>query len=230
MRRLFEAVALGCALCGWVTAPVSASEPTVGEVARAAVAVGSPATLWYAAASLVSSAILVILELHLPTHGLLGAGGLVAFLLGAFLLLAPPETALPLLVLLDANRPLLATAGGAFGILGLVAVRAGLGVRRLPVFDPLQGLAGARGVAASALAPDGTVVVRRERWSAVAEGPQVGPGEAVEIVAREGLTLRVRRIRPHGVTAFGELPSQGTVRPGVRVEGDGSWTSHRCSD
>jgi membrane-bound serine protease (ClpP class) len=218
MQRLLRAVALGCALSGWLAAPASATEPAVGEAARVALTLGSPATLWYAAGSLVSSAILMILELHLPTHGLLGLGGLVAFLLGAFLILAPPETALPLLALLDANRPLLATAGGAFGLLSLVAVRASLGVRRLPVFNPLEGLSGARGVAASALAPDGTVLVRRERWSAVAEGPPVEPGEDVEIVAREGLTLLVRRIAPRRMLASGELPSQGAVRPGVRVE------------
>jgi membrane protein implicated in regulation of membrane protease activity len=230
MQRLLRALALGCVLWGWLVAPASATEPTVGEVARAAAAVGSPATLWYAAGSLLSAGVLVILELHLPTHGLLGLGGLVAFLLGAFLLLAPPETALPLLAMLDANRHLIATAGGLFGLLGLVAVRAGLGVRRLPVFDPLAGLAGARGIAASALSPDGTVLVRRERWSAVAEGPPVGPGEPVEIVARDGLTLRVRRIAPIRAFGPGELPSQGSVRPGVRVEGDGSWTSNRYSD
>jgi membrane-bound serine protease (ClpP class) len=181
--------------------------------------------VWYAAGSLLSSAVLVVLELHLPTHGVLGVGGLVAFLLGAFLLLAPPETALPLLALLDANRPLLATGGGLFALLGLVAVRAGLGVRRLPVFDPLAGLTGERGVAASALDPDGTVLVRRERWSAVVDGPSVAPGEPVEIIAREGLTLRVRRIRSLSVYGSGELPSQGAVRPGVRVERDGSWSS-----
>jgi len=208
-----------------VTAPASATEPTVGEVARAVASVGSPATLWYAAGSLISSAVLVILELHLPTHGLLGLGGLVAFLLGAFLILAPPETALPLLALLDANRPLLAAGGGAFGLLGLVAVRASLGVRRLPVFNPLEELMGARGVASSALAPDGTVLVRRERWSAVVDGPPVGAGETVEIVGREGLTLRVRRIAPLVVLAPGELPSQGAVRPGVKVERAGSWRS-----
>lgn len=230
MRRLLGAVSLGFALCGVLAVPVSATEPTAGEVARAVAAAGSPASLWYAAGSLVSAAVLVVLEWHLPTHGLLGLGGLVAFVLGAFLLLAPPETALPLLAMLDANRPLLATAGGLFGLLGLMVVRAGLGVRRLPVFNALEGLAGARGVAASALSPDGTVLVRRERWSAVAEGTPVGPGEAVEIVARDGLTLRVRRIAPIAVIGPGELPSQGAVRPDVRVERAASWTSNRRLD
>jgi len=226
MRRFLGALSLGCALCGVLAAPAAASEPTVGEVAQAVAAAGSPASLWYAAASLLSAAVLVILEWHLPTHGLLGLGGLVAFVLGAFLLLAPPETALPLLTLLDANRPLFATAGGLFGLLGLVVVRAALGVRRLPVLNPLDGLTGARGVAASALSPDGTVLVRRERWSAVAEGRPVDQGEAVEIVARDGLTLRVRGIARIVVGGPGDLPSQGSVRPGVRVKRGESWTSN----
>jgi membrane-bound serine protease (ClpP class) len=227
MRRLLRATALGLALGGWLAAPASALDPTAGEAARVAGALGSPPTLWYAAGSLVSSAILVVLELHLPTHGILGLGGVAAFLAGAFLLLAPPETAVPLLAFLDANRPFFWTLGGLFGALGFVAARASLHVRRLPVLDPLGRLSGARGVASSALAPGGTVLVLRERWSAVAEGAPVGPGDEVEVVARDGLTLRVRRIGP--VTAWepGTLPSQGAVRPGVVVERTQSWTSSR---
>lgn len=218
MRRLLGAGALGCALFGWLAEPTSAMEPTVGEVARVAGAVGSPATLWYAAGALVSSSILVILELHLPTHGLLGVGGLAAFFLGAFLLLAPPETALPLLATLDANRSILVTLAGLFSLVGLMVVRAGLRARRLPVRDPLARLPGARGVAASALSPTGTVLVLRERWSAVAVGPPVAPGEPVRVVSREGLTLRVRRMTPSGAREPGALPAQGAVRPGMQVK------------
>jgi membrane-bound ClpP family serine protease len=99
-----------------------------------------------------------------------------------------------------------------------MAMWAGVRARRLPVLDPLTRLAGARGVAASPLAPLGTVQVRNERWSAMSDGGPIHPGEEIEVVAREGLTLRVRRMGPSHVRDFESLPSQGEVRPGIRVE------------
>ena len=179
MRRLLRALALGCALCGWLAAPALATEPTVGEVARAVTAVGEPGDALVRRRLAAERGRPGDPGVPSPTHGLLGLGGLIAFLLGAFLILAPPETALPLLALLEANRPLLAAAGGLFGLLGLVAVRAAWACGACQCSIRWRRLTGARGVAASALAPDGTVLVRRERWSAVAEGPPVGPGEAV---------------------------------------------------
>jgi membrane-bound serine protease (ClpP class) len=56
-------------------------------------------------------------------------------------------------------------------------------------------LIGLRGRADSALAPDGSVFVRGEFWTARAEGP-VAAGERVEVIAVEGLRLRVRRAPP----------------------------------
>jgi membrane-bound ClpP family serine protease len=76
----------------------------------------------------------------------------------------------------------------------VLALRAGLRARRMPVADQLLRLAGATGVTTSPLAPEGTVLVHHEQWSAVAEGEAIGSGEAVQVVAREGLKLRVRRV------------------------------------
>jgi len=171
-----------------------------------------------AIALLGSGAGLVIAEIHLPTHGVLGVGGVVAALLGAFLMLAPAEVAAPVLAALAANGWPLALVTSAFGGFGLVAMWAGVRARRLPVLDPLTRLPGARGVAASALTPSGTVQVLNERWSAIADGLPIRPGEEIEVVAREGLTLHVRGVGPLTIRTFERLPSQGEVRPGIRVE------------
>jgi membrane-bound serine protease (ClpP class) len=204
-----------------LAAPASATEPTVGEPATIVVAAGGSPAIWLAVALLICSVFLVLLELHLPTHGILGLGGVIAFLLGGFLLLATPATAGPVLALIEAHGSLLLAASVLFAGFGVVMVRAGLRARRLPVRDPLVRLSGARGVAASPLAPSGTVLVLNERWSAVATGAPVRPGEEVEVVARDGLTLRVRRTTPVGameLDGLPALPAQGQVRPGVWVE------------
>ncbi len=51
------------------------------------------------------------------------------------------------------------------------------------------------GRAETALAPEGSVFVRGEHWTALADEP-IAAGERVEIVAVDGLRLRVRRAPP----------------------------------
>ena len=101
---------------------------------------------------------------------------------------------------------LLLAMSGMLAAFFLVALRAGLRARQLPVLDPLMRLPGALGIAASPLAPEGTVRVQRETWSAVSCGEMIEPGEEVEVLAREGLTLHVRRMRPKLVRASGRSP------------------------
>jgi membrane-bound serine protease (ClpP class) len=156
--------------------------------------------------------------MHLPTHGLLGLGGVSGAALGAFVLLVPTPTSAPVVAALVANGWPLTIASSAFGVLGVTAAWVGYRTRRMPVVDPLAHLSGARGIAASAVAPVGTVMVHSQCWSAVTDGEPIELGEEVEIVAREGLRLRVRRTGPRRIGSLETLPSQGQVRPGVWVE------------
>jgi len=184
------------------------------------VALGNLPTNWGATGLLLFSLLLFLLELQLPSHGVLGAGAVVAFLLGGLLLFAPVPVDTPAAVLaapVEVNRWLLGVVGAGCAGFFLLVLRLGLRARHLPIMDPLVRLTGAFGVTASALAPGGTVRVLNESWSAVSVGAPIDAGEKVEIVAREGLTLRVRRASPILVSDWGVLPSQGEVRPGVRV-------------
>lgn len=193
----------------------------VGTIALvlALVALGSLPTNWGAAALIGFSLVLFLMELHLTSHGVLGAGAVVAFLLGGFLLFTPLVPGTPAVETIAVSPWLLLAMSGVLAAFFLVALRAGLRARRLPVLDPLMRLPGALGVAASPLAPEGTVRVQRETWSAVSAGEPIEPGEEVEIVAREGLTLHVRRMTPKLARASGALSAQGEVRPGVWVQG-----------
>jgi membrane-bound serine protease (ClpP class) len=184
------------------------------------VALGNLPTNWGAAGLLLFSLLLFLLELHLPSHGVLGAGAVVAFLLGGLLLFSPGPVGTPPVEFaapVEVNRWLLGTVWAACAGFFLVVLRLGLRARLLPISDPLTRLTGACGVTASALAPGGTVRVLNESWSAVSVGAPIDAGEKVEVVAREGLTLRVRRTSPLLVRGRAVLPSQGEVRPGVRV-------------
>jgi membrane-bound serine protease (ClpP class) len=182
------------------------------------VALGNLPTNWGAAALIVLALVLFLLELHITSHGALGAGGVLAFLLGGFLLYTPIVPVEPAAAPLEVSRWLVLTVGAMFAAFFLFVLRAGLRVRDLPVLHTLERLPGTLGIAASPLVPGGTVRVLRETWSAVCVGEPVAPGEEVEVVAREGLTLHVRRMMPSFPRRPDSLPSQGEVRPGVWVQ------------
>lgn len=186
------------------------------------VGLGNLPTNWGAAALLGFSLLLLILELHLPSHGVLGAGGVVSFLLGGFLLFSEPTTAAPAIQTVEVNRWLLLAASAGFAAFFLLAMRVGLRARRLPVTDPLMRVSGALGTARSSLTPSGTVLILNELWSAVSStGAPIEPGERVQVVSRDGLTLRVRRLSAVSARDWAACPSQGAVRPGLRVERTG---------
>ena len=200
--------------------PGSFAPGIVGTIALvlAVVALGNLPTNWAAAALIGFSLVLFLMELHISSHGILGAGAVTAFLLGGYLLFTPLAPGWSLAEPITVNPWLLLAMGGMVAAFFLVALRAGLRARQLPALDPLVRLPGMLGIAASPIAPTGTVRVLRETWSAMSAGEPIGPGEEVEIVAREGLTLHVRRMTPRLVRERGTLPSQGEIRPGVWVQ------------
>ena len=56
-----------------------------------------------------------------------------------------------------------------------------------------EGLVGERGVARTPLTPSGMILVHGELWQAWSEEP-VAEGEEVEVVAVEGLKLKVKKV------------------------------------
>ena len=133
---------------------------------------------------------LLVAEAFLPTFGVVGAGGLVAFLLGSlFLFDAETGLAVPRSIVFGVGG----TVGAIFLIVGTLVFRA----QRAPASLGAEGMIGEVGVAKGRLAPAGTVVVRGEYWTAESEDA-VDAGEPVEVTGVEGLRLRVRRARSRG--------------------------------
>ncbi|MCI0347143.1 MAG: nodulation protein NfeD, partial [Chloroflexi bacterium] len=132
------------------------------------------------------------LELTVTSHGLLGAGGLVCFALGAAALFTGPidpfepvaRVALPVIVATTA------TLGGVLALMVVGAVRS----RRIGVGLPVGAtvLEGSIGEVRSPLSPLGSVIAGGEEWSArTADGQPLERGTAVRVVKVEGLTLTV---------------------------------------
>jgi membrane-bound serine protease (ClpP class) len=133
-------------------------------------------------------------EAFLPTFGSLGFGGVVAFVIGALMLMDTdvPGYGIPL--------PLIA-AVVVFSVMFVLGVsRLALRARRRPVVTGSEGLIGSIGVvldgglapehATPGGAPEGWARVQGERWRVSSAAP-VAAGQPVRVTARLGLTLTV---------------------------------------
>lgn len=132
--------------------------------------------------------VLLVAELHAPS-GVLGAGGVIAFVAGGVLLF-------------DSDVPGFGVPWWLVGLLGLssaavVLLGGGMALRARarPVVAGLDVLAGERG---EMLAPDGQTawaLVNGERWK-VRSDEALRPGQRLRVVGRNGLVLDVRADAP----------------------------------
>jgi membrane-bound serine protease (ClpP class) len=139
---------------------------------------------WLGLALIAAGVGLWVVELHWPTHGLLGVVGGGCLVAGSVLLYAPIGIGtLPLIVLL--------AMGGLGLVLALWVAQAAAVVRHVPALDPLADLSGARGETRSTLDPEGVVFVAGQLWSARLVAGRLGPREPIRVLARRGLVLDV---------------------------------------
>jgi membrane-bound serine protease (ClpP class) len=139
---------------------------------------------WLGATLCILGLTFFVLEAKFATHGVLTAGGAIALLLGAMLLIDTNDPALRVRF----SMALAVTLPFAMitSFLLSMAVRA----RRNKVVTGLEAMPGRLGVAVSEINPSGRVKVQGEYWDAVASG-HIGLNERVRVTAVEGLTLRV---------------------------------------
>jgi len=130
---------------------------------------------------------LFVADVFAPTHGVLTVGGILAFLLGGFMLFDQAESGLRLSWSVLLPSALCTAAFFAF------VVGAGLKAQLLPVRVGAQTMMGQTAAAISRIdATGGTVFVEGEIWNATSDAP-VDAGDPVEITGRDGLNLKVKR-------------------------------------
>ncbi len=121
-----------------------------------------------------------------PGIGILGIGGLVAFVVGAIFLFDGPGADISFAI----SLPLIigvagATAGLIFGV-----VAAAMKARQRPAAAGSEQMIGSRGQVVDWRDNQGTVRVHGEVWAARSDRP-LQSEQAVRIVSRDGLTLVV---------------------------------------
>ena len=155
-------------------------------------AAGSLSPNWAGLALMALAFVLLILDVRLPTHGVLTVGAVISLIFGALLFFNSggpyqgPKVS-PILVY---------AMGGLVGIVGIYIVTLIVRTRRRPVNTGTEGMIGATVIASTPLKPDGRVIFQGEDWTAVLDDPSasVDPGTEVRIVAVEGLLLHVQPV------------------------------------
>jgi membrane-bound serine protease (ClpP class) len=134
--------------------------------------------------------LLFVIDIYAPTHGVLTVGGIAAFFLGALMLFkgAGPAFQLSLSIIIPAT---LLTAAFFIFVVG-----AGLRAQFLPVRAGKETMLGKTVTALGRIdAGSGKVWVEGEYWNAVSDTP-IEAGGAAEIVAIDGLTLKLKPKQP----------------------------------
>ncbi|MCX6033231.1 MAG: hypothetical protein NT169_28605 [Chloroflexi bacterium] len=158
----------------------------------ALVGLGSLPTNWGGAALILAGVIMLVLDFKVTGYGLT-VGGLIAFAIGSLLIFTPFWTPLAPEALSVRLSPwvIVGTTAGvaAFFVMGLsAAIRA----QFRPLAVGRQLVVGRIGTVRQALAPAGIVHLDGEEWSATsADGATLPVGASVQVLAVDGLTLKV---------------------------------------
>ena len=141
---------------------------------------------WVGVALLLLSVTLFVLEAKYTSHGVLGIGGTLSMILGAVLLVnGPPEVRIRYSTAISVAIP--------FALITMFLVSIVIQARKGKVLTGITGMIGEVGIASTALAPEGQVLVRGEYWNAVSDAA-ISPGTRVRVKAVESLKLRVEPI------------------------------------
>jgi len=138
--------------------------------------------------------VLFFLDVKAPTHGGLTAAGIGSFIVGALVLFNSPGTP----QFQRVSVPLVILMGLVLGLTFALLVGFALRAQKCPIQTGQEGLIGVQGFAVTPLEPHGQVQAAGELWSAQAIAGKIRKGERVEVVAVEGLRLKVRRLRQKG--------------------------------
>ena len=149
---------------------------------------------WGGLTLIILAVVMFILEVSVPSHGLLTMGGIVIFVLGSAMLFREVTPEFPLMPSLSVNPWLIASLTGGASAFFFFVVRAVVVAQRMAPSPVESSLVGAEGIAMSKIGLTGTAQVQGELWTAQTDQGEIEEGKKVVVVSVEGLKLRVREV------------------------------------
>ena len=133
---------------------------------------------------IIFAAVLFLLEVKIPSYGILSIGGVISLIVGSIMLIDSP------LPFLQISWKVILGATITFSAFFLFAVGMAVRTHRKKPTTGKEGLIGEPGVAIDELNPEGMVEVHGEIWKAVAE-KRIKPGQTVIVTAVDESHLRL---------------------------------------
>jgi membrane-bound serine protease (ClpP class) len=149
-------------------------------------ALGTLDTNWAGLALMGLAFLLFVIDVFVPTHGILTISGIVAFLFGGLLLSNTRNDEV-----LAVSRTVIFTVTALMGLFFLFVAGTLWRSRGRPPATGESTLVGAIAVVRRPLDPDGMVFLHGELWQATSSGGTVGRGEMVRVLSVDGLHLTV---------------------------------------
>jgi membrane-bound serine protease (ClpP class) len=145
-------------------------------------------------ALMVFGLLLLLLEIKVPSHGILTIGGLTGFVIGGLLLIDEKRYK----GVMTVSWQILAILAVLLGLFFFFAIGAAVRAQLRRPTTGKEGLMGKVGRALSGFSPEleGEVFVEGERWRALSKQGNISPEEKVIVTGLEGLTLIVQAAEP----------------------------------
>jgi membrane-bound serine protease (ClpP class) len=119
-----------------------------------------------------------------PSFGVLGIGGVIAFVIGSIILMDTDAPGFGIDISLIATFALTSVIMFVF-VIGMV-----IKARRRPIVSGMEELLGSEALVIEDFAEKGRVNIHSENWSALCDTP-LQKGQSVKVIAIDGLTLQV---------------------------------------
>ncbi len=133
--------------------------------------------------------ILMLLDIWVPSYGILTTGGLISFLFGSLTLFDVEQFPL------EISLGLILGATLTTGLFFLFAASSGISIQKKRITTGKEGMLGLIGTAQETLNPSGSIFVRGEYWDARSLNGKIDKNTEVEVVEIEDRKLLVKKVQ-----------------------------------
>ncbi len=145
---------------------------------------------WVGLALMLLAAALLVLDVKVPTHGVLTVGAVISLVVGTLLFFKGGGS----YSATQLSPVLVYVVAAIVGVVGFTLVQFAIRVRKMRVTTGVEGMIGVTVVARTPLLPEGRVNYGGEDWAAILDDPSTSadPGSKLQIVSVDGLRLHVQ--------------------------------------